>query len=91
MKTNYSKISVIALLLVSIANVVSACPVCERRQPEVLRGITHGAGPDNNGDYIIVGVIAVVVLITLYFSVKWLVRPGEGTSDHIKRSVLDFD
>ena len=68
-----------------------ACPVCEKQQPKVLRGVAHGAGPDNNWDYFIVGVIAVIVLITLYYSMKWLVRPGEDRPSHIKRSVLDLD
>jgi len=79
----------LALALMTIAG--WACPVCEKQQPKVLRGVAHGAGPDNNWDYLIVGVIAVIVLITLYYSMKWLVRPGEDTPGHIKRNVLDLD
>ena len=81
----------LTLLLVSLAVVGWACPVCERQQPKMMRGVAHGAGPDSGWDYIIVGVIAIIVLVTLYFSIKWLVRPGEGMSNHIKRNVLDFD
>ena len=91
MKKYDPKMASFTLLLVSLAAVGWACPVCERQQPKVLRGMAHGAGPDSSWDYIIVGVIAIIVLITLYFSVKWLVLPGEGMSNHIKRNVLDFD
>lgn len=79
------------LLLLSMTVAGWACPVCEKQQPKVLRGVVHGAGPDNNWDYLIVGVITVIVLITLYYSMKWLVRPGENTPNHIKRNVLDLD
>ncbi len=70
---------------------VLACPVCEKQQPEVLRGITHGAGPNSNWDYIIVWSAVVIVAVTLYFSVKWLIRPGERSQTHIKRFILDTE
>lgn len=68
---------------------VSACPVCERNQPKVLKGITHGAGPESQWDYVIVWVTVAIVLCTLFFSVKWLVRPGEKSDTHIKRFILN--
>lgn len=66
-----------------------ACPVCERQQPKLLRGIIHGVGPEDNTDYIIIGMVALSVLATLFFSIKMLVRPGEKSVDHIKRMVID--
>ena len=75
------------LLLLHLAAI--ACPVCERNQPRVLKGITHGAGPNNRWDYIIVWTAVVIVLATLFFSVKWLIRPGEKSASHIKRSILN--
>ncbi|HRN57829.1 MAG TPA: hypothetical protein PLL71_15325 [Agriterribacter sp.] len=68
---------------------VLACPVCEKQQPEILRGITHGAGPEDRWDYVIVWAMVVIVLLTLFFSVKWLVRPGERSQHHIKRLILN--
>lgn len=65
-----------------------ACPVCEKQQPEILRGITHGAGPEDRWDYVIVWTMIAIVLVTLFFSVKWLIRPGEGSGNHIKRVIL---
>ncbi|MGV3762377.1 hypothetical protein [Parapedobacter sp.] len=85
------KRAILTLMPVLTAVAGWACPVCEKQQPKVLRGVAHGAGPDNNWDYLIVGVITVIVLITLYYSMKWLVRPGEDTPSHIKRNVLDLD
>ncbi|MBO9154126.1 hypothetical protein ACFOTA_18065 [Chitinophaga sp. GCM10012297] len=66
-----------------------ACPVCERNQPKVLSGITHGAGPESRWDYVIVWATVAIVLCTLFFSVKWLVRPGERSGRHIKRFILN--
>lgn len=66
-----------------------ACPVCERNQPKILQGITHGAGPQGKWDYVIIWVAVAIVLCTLFFSVKWLIRPGEKSDQHIKRFILN--
>ncbi len=81
----------IMLILVFLIPGLSAmaCPACEKQQPEMLRGITHGTGPESNWDYVIVWATVIIVLITLFFSVKWLVRPGEKSEYHIKRSILN--
>lgn len=68
-----------------------ACPTCEKQQPELLKGISHGAGPQSDWDMIIVWGTAVVVILTLFFSVKWLLRPGEKGKSHIKHSILSPD
>ena len=70
---------------------VLACEVCKKQQPKILRGVTHGAGPQSDWDYVAVWVIAAVVVISLFYAVRWTVRPGEKEADHIKRSVLHFD
>lgn len=66
-----------------------ACSVCEKQQPRILRGITHGAGPQGKFDYVIIWIMVAVTLATLYYSVKWLVRPGERSRTHIKRFILN--
>ena len=68
-----------------------ACPVCEKQQPKLLKGITHGAGPDSNWDYLIISLMAAIVLVSLYFSIKWLVKPGESKQTHIKHTILNFE
>lgn len=80
-------ISILALMFWSITTF--ACPACEKQQPKILRGITHGAGPDSNWDYVIVWCTVLIVLLTLFFSVKWLINPGETAQNHIKRSILN--
>lgn len=80
---------VLSLFTVLPALIVFACPVCEKQQPEILRGITHGAGPEDNWDYMIVWTMVMIVLFTLFFSVKWLIRPGERSQHHIKRFILN--
>ncbi len=66
-----------------------ACPACEEQQSGFFRGITHGSGPDSRWDYLIVAAMATIVAATLYFSVKWLIRPGENSRQHIKRFILN--
>lgn len=65
-----------------------ACPVCDEYQSKALRGITHGTRPESQWDYVIIGVMMAVVLLTLFFSVKWLVYPAEKAENHIKRLIL---
>lgn len=77
------------MLLISVVAPAFACPVCERNQPSILKGITHGAGPDSRWDYLIVWVTVAIVLLTLFFSIKWIIRPGEKSGTHIKRMILN--
>ena len=80
-------ISLLAIIIISIS--AYACPACEKAQPRLLQGISHGAGPESKWDLVIVSFIAVIVVFTLYFSIKWLIRPGEKNSDHIKYFILN--
>ena len=70
---------------------IYACDACEKQQPEILRGITHGPGPQSNWDYLIVSVGAAIVVATFFFSIKWLLSPGEKGEKHIKRIVLNYE
>lgn len=83
------KKNLLILILLMHGTWVIACEVCERNQPKLLRGITHGAGPDSKWDYLIVSIMVVIVLLTLFFSIKWLIRPGEKAKNHIKRFILN--
>lgn len=69
--------------------ILSACPVCDKQQPKITQGFTHGAGPQSNWDWVIITIIAVITILTLAYSLKYLIKPGEKNSDHIKRSVLN--
>lgn len=79
----------ILLLISGIINQLMACPVCKANQPKVLENITHGEGPTGYIDYTITWSAVVIVGITLYLSIKFLVNPKEYNSDHIKNIVID--
>ena len=85
------KKSIISVLLTLFSVVIYACPVCEKQQPKILRGIAHGAGPDSNIDYAIVFVMSIIVLITLFYYVKYIVKPKENEDNHIKRTIINFE
>ena len=69
-------------------HITLACDACTLQQPKILRGISHGTGPDTNWDYVIVAIAALLVIFTLFYSLKWLIEPGEKSADHIKNSIL---
>lgn len=77
-----------ALFLLATVNFLFACEVCQAKQPEVLKGITHGSGPQGNIDYIIIWSAVAIVTVTLILSIKFLVKPGEDKPEHIKNIVV---
>lgn len=66
-----------------------ACPTCEKSQPKITQGLTHGGGPASNWDWVIIAVISVITLLTLIFSIKFLIKPGEKNTDHIKQFIIN--
>ena len=75
-------------VLFFLGNTISwACDVCEKNQPAGFEKITHGPGPSGPLDYIIIWVGLIIVLATLFMSVKYLIRPKENNPDHIKNIV----
>lgn len=40
-------------------------------------------------DYAITGAGAVIVLVVIYYAVRWFVRPKETEAAHIKRKILE--
>ena len=84
------KKSILSLLFFFAATAVSfACEVCEKNQPAPLKGITHGIGPTGTIDYIIISGASVIVVVTLFLSIKYLVKPKEVEASHIKNIVLN--
>jgi hypothetical protein len=75
-----------ALFVLSRFSVI-ACDGCRLQQPRILRGLSHGAGPDTQWDYLIVAIAAASGVLTFYYSIKWLIKPGEKSQDHIKNLV----
>ena len=75
------------MLITAIAAI--ACPTCEIAQPRYLKGISHGSGPQSQWDLVIISVTAVIVLATLFFSIKFLVKKRKKSVTHIKRFILN--
>ena len=83
---------ILTFLLLVFNFMLYACPVCERAKAKTAFGaISHGAGPTSNWDYVAVWVTVVAVVLTLFFSIKYLVKPNEKNNDHIKNSILNFE
>jgi phage shock protein PspC (stress-responsive transcriptional regulator) len=83
---------ILLLFYFMIIHMVSnACEVCKKQQPKVLRGITHGAGPESDWDYVVIWSVVLIVIISLFYAIKWIIRPGEKESKHIKYSILNSD
>lgn len=80
---------ILIILLILLRLTISACDVCKKQQPKLLRGITHGTGPESNWDYVIIWGAVIIVLFTLFYSIKWLLYPGEKSEEHIKRFILN--
>jgi hypothetical protein len=77
------------LVIVLTTNMKSwACEVCKKQQPEITQGLTHGAGPQSNWDWVIIAAITVIALLTLIYSAKYLIKPQEDSATHIKNSIL---
>jgi len=83
------QIIISALFLLAYQPAMLACDLCKKNQPKGLENITHGEGPSGNMDYIITWSAVVLVAITLFFSIKYLVRPKENEPGHIKNIVWD--
>ncbi|WP_309609495.1 hypothetical protein [Flavobacterium sp.] len=76
------------LFLILFQITAFACPVCERNQPKILRGIVHGSGPDNNWDYVSIVITIIISVFALIYSIKWLIKPNENNQSHIKYSIF---
>ncbi len=83
------RITLFILWTVLSMQIISACPVCEKQQPKITQGFTHGAGPQSNWDWVIIAVITAITLLTLFYSLKYLIKPNEANSNHIKQSILN--
>lgn len=84
MKVKY----LISVLVIFIAQIAIACPVCEKQQPKITQGLTHGVGPQSNWDWVIIAIISLITVLTLIYSIKYLIKPGEKNVDHIKQTIL---
>lgn len=85
------KILIFLTALAGLASPAAACELCEEQQPKWLRGVVHGPGPTSGWDYVIMAVSILIVVAVLYYSIKFLVKPGEKDPGHIKYSILNLN
>lgn len=78
------------ILLLGIETMSKACEACELQQPKLTRGLTHGAGPQSNWDWVLVAIMTVITILTLIYSFWYLIKPKEKENEHIKRAILKF-
>ena len=84
MKVKY----LLSVLIIFIAQIAIACPVCEKQQPKITQGLTHGAGPQSDWDWVIIAIITLITVLTLIYSIKYLLKPGRKIMNHVKQSIL---
>lgn len=84
-----SRLPHLLAFLLLLRTTAVACEVCSARQPSIWQRFTHGGGPQGPFDYVIVLCAVAVVGVTLGYSLKYLLRPGERSADHIKRAILE--
>lgn len=82
-------LSLILLFLLPAVHSVFACELCKAEQPAGLKNITHGPGPSGSLDYFIMYSAAVIVAVTLFYSIKYMVKPQEDDPDHAKNIILE--
>ena len=80
--------SVTFLLLLVNTYAVLACEACKQRQPKLLQGITHGNGPNGFWDYFIVIIMVLVIIYTLFATIRCFVKPTEKRYKDIKDHIL---
>ena len=81
------------LIILFFINLMSistyACDACQKQQPKILKGISHGAGPESKWDWVVIITIFAITIVTLWMSLKYIIKPGEKGQDHIKRTILN--
>jgi len=78
----------LCIVLLSFSALGLACDACKLQQPKITRNITHGIGPDSGWDWFIVGIVILITILTLIYSIKFLFRPGEKNENHIKYKIF---
>jgi hypothetical protein len=76
-------------ICISSYSAAKACDACKAQQPKFLQGITHGAGPTGNWDYIIVSIMVLITLYSLYALIKCLAKPENPEHQDIKKIILN--
>jgi len=80
----YKRLLLSIFFFLGIHQIGMACDPCQRQQPKVLQGITHGTGPQSDWDYVIVIFTVILVVLCLWYSLKYLIMPTKTSPEHFK-------
>ncbi|MDQ0595101.1 hypothetical protein QFZ37_003470 [Chryseobacterium ginsenosidimutans] len=79
---------ILTFIVMFLATSASACDACKSQQPEITKDLTHGAGPESDWDWFIVGIVIMITVVAFIYSIKYLIKPGEKDKRHVKYSFL---
>lgn len=80
-----TKLFITGFFWIIAANLLTACPLCKKRQPVGFADITHGTGPESVFDYwMLYGSIGVVIL-TLFLFIRFTIKPETAAMRHSKQ------
>ena len=82
------KWAILITFLVFQSPILMACEACNKNQPKLLQGITHGAGPEGWWDYFVVVIMVVVTIYSLYATIKCFVVTKEVKYKSIKNLIV---
>ncbi|HTI59508.1 hypothetical protein [Mucilaginibacter sp.] len=85
----YLKTLLTAIGILGAYSSAIACEACKAQQPKFLQGVTHGAGPSSNWDYVIVTMVVIITIYSFYAMVKCLAKPAEKNHEDIKSIILN--
>lgn len=88
MKTIFKKL--VFLLFLGYQYLAKACEACDLQQPKITRGLTHGPGPKNMFEWMAVIAILIISVLTVYYFIKYLIKPDPQKTDKLKNNVLHF-
>ncbi|MGN6637335.1 MAG: hypothetical protein ACTHJ8_00375 [Mucilaginibacter sp.] len=87
-KQSFLRILFVTATILGSRLTASACDACKAQQPKILQGITHGPGPGSNWDYFIVGVVVVIMLYSLFATVKCLISPAKQDREYNIKNII---
>lgn len=53
--------------------------------------MSDAAGPSSLAEILLAGIAFAVVILAFYLAVRYTLKPGEQSRDHIKRRVIEDD
>lgn len=76
-------------IFILITQVALSCPVCDREKAnQVTLGLSHGAGPDHNWEWLVVAGMAGITLFALFLAIKYFIKPDNAKTNEFKKSIF---